>query len=464
MGNIGTAIKWTVGLAVVGGLVVGGAGLFLAPSIKKLVEARNSETGERVRVQEIEPGRLVRTVSAPGELEPRRRIQISSRIAALIVEIPYEEGDFVKAGDMVVRLDDKEYKAQLDSARARMRTEQARLDGARASYLNAVAEWERLQELFNSADISKSELDAAETKMRADEAALHAAEHNVSAAEAAVVQAEENLSYTVIRSPIDGRVTTVNAEVGEIVVTGTMNNAGTVILEIADLSEMLVKAEIDETDIAPVREGQSVRVMVNAYPDHVFEGTVELVSLQSTYSQQDRAKIYETEILLHLTDDDATLYSGLTANVDIEIEEVEGVLLAPSQAVVELRTDELADDLRNSEWVDLNKTFSRIVYVVDGSRAKARPVKIGSSDLTQTAILGGLEPGDRIIVGPWKALQSIKDGDTVRIEGEDATEPAVAVAADEADEAGGESAASGDESTAKSEGGAATAGEKQAAS
>ena len=431
MGKIGAALKWTVGLSLVGGLVVGGAGLFLAPSIKKLVEANNRETGEKVRTMHIEPGRLVRTVSAPGELEPRRRIQISSRIAALIRELPYEEGDFVKEGDFVVRLDDKEYKASLDSAKARMATEQARLEGARAAYLNAVAEWERLQALFATADISKSELDTAETRMRSEEASLNAAQHNVEGAQASVVQAEENLSYTVIRSPINGRVTTVNAEVGEIVVTGTMNNAGTVILEIADLSEMLVKAEIDETDIAPVRQGQSARVVVNAYSDQVFEGTVELVSLQSTYSQQDRARIYETEILLHLSEDDVTLYSGLTANVDIEIEQVEGILLAPSQAIVEVRTDELPDDLRNSEWVDHNKTFSRIVYVYENGRAEARAVKIGSSDLTQTAILGGLNAGEEIIVGPWKALQILEDGAAVRLDNGDPTAPEVSVAENE---------------------------------
>ena len=414
MGTLGTVIKWTAGTLVVGALTIGGLGLFMYPKMKELAQARGGEQGEAVRTLKAEAGRLVRTVSAPGDIEPRRKVSISARVSALITELPFRDGDVVQAGDVVVRLDDKDLRAALDRSEASMRSEQARFESARAEVINAVAEWERLQELLRTNDISKSEFDRAEARKRQAEANLNAAEHAIEVARASVTQARENLRYTEIVSPISGRVTLLNAEEGELVVTGTMNNAGTVILEIADLSEMLVRAQVDETDIAFVRPGQSVRVNINAYPNEMFEGTVQLVSLQSTYSQQDRAKIYETEVLLHL--DDRSLYSGLTANVDIEIETLEGVLLVPSQAVHELRTDELPDELRTSPHVTQNKTFTWAVYVVEGGRAMARPVTIGPSDLTSTAIVGGIEPGDEVIVGPWKALQRLEHKMAVRIQ------------------------------------------------
>ncbi|MFG0274788.1 MAG: efflux RND transporter periplasmic adaptor subunit [Phycisphaerales bacterium] len=414
MGTLGTAIKWTMGAVVVGGFVVVGAGVFLYPSLKKLASFEGNG-GETVRTIELVPGRLVRTVSAPGELEPRSRVSISARVAALITELPYEEGDLVKAGDVVVRLDDKDLRAQMDRAEATFRSERARFEAARAEYINAVSNWERISDLFNSEDVSKAELDQAVQRMETAEANQNAAEHSIAVAQAGVDQARENLKYATITSPIDGRVTTVNAEVGELVVTGTMNNPGTVILEVADLSDMIDRAEIDEIDIAEIEIGQPTRVSINAYPDEVFEGEVRLVSLQSAFSTQDRAKIYETEILLHL-DEGRTLLSGLTANVDIEIETLEGVLLAPSQAVQELRTDELPDEIRNDPNIDQAKTFTRVIYRVENGRALASPVRIGPSDLTTTAIEAGLAQGDQIIVGPWKMLQKLEHNMAVRPE------------------------------------------------
>jgi HlyD family secretion protein len=414
MGTLGTVLKWTAGTVIIIGAVGATAGAVLYPKIQKAMLERG-ENGELAKVIEAAPDRLVRTVSAPGELEPRTRVSISARVSALIMELPFEDGDTVKAGDLVVRLNDRDLQAQLKSTQASLHTEQARLEATRAEYINATADWERLDSLYASKDVSKAELDTATARRSAAQANLKASEHNVEGAQARVDQANENLGYTMIYSPIDGRVTTLNAEVGEIVVTGTMNNAGTVILEIADLTEMLVRAEVDETDIAEVVAGQHVRINISAFPERSYEGTVELVSLQSTFSQQDRAKIYETEILLFLPEGEV-LYSGLTANVDIEIETLEDVLTIPSQAVREMRTDELPPDLVDNPLVNNDKTFTDLVYVYEGGKAIATPVKIGSSDLSDTAILEGLHRGAKVIVGPWRLLQSIEHNKSIRLD------------------------------------------------
>jgi len=414
-------LKWFLGAALTLILILAGVGVFLGPQIKAIIDRQqNQNTGPEVRLEAAEPGRIVRSVSAPGEIEPRSKVQISARTSAQIVELPFEEGDVVAAGDVVVRLDDKDLLASLDAARARLRGEQARLDGARAAYINANLEWERVAKLFETADVPRAEVEQAEASLLSAEAQQSAAEHAVAGARADVQRAEEALRYTTIRSPINGRVTVLNAEVGEIVVTGTMNNAGTVIMEIADLSEMLVRAQVDEIDIAKVSVGQPALVYVNAYPDLPFEGEVRRIALQS---QRDTsgAKFYDAEVAVFMGERD--LYAGLSATVDIEVETAEGVILVPTQSVMNKRTEELPAELLASPHIKRDKTFTPVVFLFKEGKAMVRPVEIGFSDLTQTSVLAGLEPGEQVIAGPWAELQKLEHEKSVQRQKDPAESP-----------------------------------------
>lgn len=408
-----TFLKWFSIILVVFVIILVAAGAFLFPKIKEMQEKRaGAGGGTEVITVAVEPDRLVRTISAPGDIEPRRKVNISARVSAQIEELPFKEGDFVNQGEVIVRLEDKTLRADLASNEASLRAAEARLEGSRASHINAVADWERIDSLFKSNDVSKSELDAVEARLRMSESELSAAEQNVEIARSGVVRAQENVGYTVIKAPMNGRITRLHSEVGE-TVTGSVTNFGTVILEMADLTEMLVNAEIDESDIAPVRIGQTARVYINAFDDEVFEGTVESIALQHSYDQSDRSKYYKTEILLHL-DPDTQIFAGLTANVDVEVETLEGILKIPSQAVIDKRVDELPEDVAESDAVDLNKTFARVVYILEDGKAVETPVKIGPSDLTATAVLAGLDSGAEVIIGPWKTLQELNHKKAVR--------------------------------------------------
>lgn len=407
-----TFLKWFFIIALVFVVIVAGAGVFLYPKIKKLQESKaGGQNGAEVITVAVEPDRLVKTISAPGDVEPRRKVNISARVSAQINELPFKEGDFVKEGDVIIRLEDKTLKADLASNEASLKGTEARLEGSRASYINSLSEWERVDSLYKSKDVSKAELDSAEARLRLAESDLRAAEQNVEVAKAGVTRSREAVGYTVIKAPMNGRITRLHSEIGE-TVTGSVTNFGTVILEMADLTEMLVNAEIDESDIAPVRIGQSARVYINAFDGVVYEGTVESIALQHSIDPSDRSKYYKTEILLHL-DDEAQIFAGLTANVDVEVETLEGILKIPSQAVIDKRIDELEPDIAESEVIDKNKTFARVVYVLVEGKAIETPVKIGPSDLTATAVLAGLDPGAEVIVGPWKTLQELNHNKSV---------------------------------------------------
>jgi HlyD family secretion protein len=337
-----------------------------------------------VRIDKAQRGELIEFVSAPGEIEPRIDVAISAKVSARITELPYEEGDIVTKGNpnanppvpssVLVRLDDKDLqsrllsaeasyaaqKAQLEVERARISSQQASLVGLDASLKQSQRDLERQKGLLESQDISQAVFD--QSKLRFDELksqynstkhTLSAAElnllvmqHNLEAAGAGVTQAKEALSYTTITSPIDGVITRINAEVGEVVMFGTMNNPGTVILEVADLSTMLLVAQVDEADVGKLALGQKAKVFVQTFPDDEFEGVVDLIALTHRISTSTATKYFRTEILLK--GDVTKLFSGLTAHVDIETIKHEDVLNVPSHAVLGRPIDNLPLEIREN--------------------------------------------------------------------------------------------------------------------
>ena len=214
------------------------------------------------------------------------------------------------------------------------------------------------------------------------------------------------LSYTTITSPIDGVVTRINAEVGELVITGTMNNPGTVIMEVADLSQMLVVAQVDEADVGKLEVGQKAIIYIDAFPNREFTGVVDSIALAHDMTHT-KTKHYRTEILLDAASE--KLHCGLTAHVDIETRRHTDVLKVPTQAVLAREVDSLPLDIReNSAEVDTTKTYATVVYRYIDGKAVVTPVKIGESDLTHTIIKSGITEEDKIVVGPYKVLEDIK--------------------------------------------------------
>jgi HlyD family secretion protein len=360
-----------------------------------------------VRITHASRGDLVRTVSAPGQVEPKTKVEISAQVSARIIALPFRDNAVVKKGDVVVRLDARDLAALLDSAKAQLKSEEARLEGARASFLNAQLELNRKRELLSTRDVSPAEVDQAQAEFSRAQSNLQMVEHAIDMAKADIRRAEKNLDNTIITAPFDGVIVALNAEVGETVVVGTLNNPGSVIMEIADLSVMVLKARVDEANIAPVKEGQRARIYVNAFPDRTFTGTVELVSLKRQVDR-DGTAYFETEILVDLPEG-VLLRSGLTANADIEVETFRDVIRIPSQAVLDRPVDELPKAVTDGNPnIQPAKKFARVVYVMDGTKARPVPVTVGPSDLTHTLILGGLEPDAAVISGPFKALVNLK--------------------------------------------------------
>ncbi|MFK7884897.1 MAG: efflux RND transporter periplasmic adaptor subunit [Phycisphaerales bacterium] len=410
-------IRILIVLAVVLAVLVGGVFAVWKSPVGDQIRAKQAEgeQGELVRMEIVGTGDIVRTVSAPGSIEPRTNVQISSQVSARVLALPFREGEMVQTGDVVIRLDPQDLVAILDSAKAGLRGQEARLGGSEARLINARLEFERLRSLFETGDVTKSELDVSEANYLQAQSDKQALEHGIDQAQAQIDQAEQDLANTTIVSPIDGVITSLNAEVGETVIVGTTNNPGSVIMEIADLSDMLLRAAVDEANIAPVEVGQEATVYINAYSDREYKGSVRRIGLKRQVSS-DGTGTFEVEIALELAEGE-TLFSGLSASTDIAVERVFDAIRVPTQAVLDRRVDDLPLDIRTgNELVDTNKTFARVVYKVVDGKTIVTPVRVGASDLTGSQILEGLAEGDEIVTGPFRVLVNLKNDQAVRDE------------------------------------------------
>jgi HlyD family secretion protein len=339
------------------------------------------------------------------------------------VELPRREGDRVRTGDLLMRLDDRDLKAALQSAEARrdgeryrLEAERSRIVGSQNNLENQRAIAQRQESLFRAGDVSRQAYEDAVTRARdlesqflAQKNTIVQLEKSLAAAEAQIEQQREALRRTVVVAAIDGVVTQLNAEVGELVVVGTMNMPGTKIMTIADLSKMKLSAKVSETDIPRVAKGQPAEVRINGYKNRVFKGTVDEVALSRTV-EKDGTGFFKTAILLDL--DGEQIFSGLGGNVDISIARHSG-LNVPSQAVVERRVEGLPESQRSSPLIPAGKKLASVVFRVVDGKAVATVVGTGASNLTNTVIADGVKAGELVVTGPYKALERLKDGEAV---------------------------------------------------
>jgi len=310
--------------------------------------------------------------------------------------------------------------AQFEVEKAKIASQGANLVGLAASLKQAERDLKRQKGLLESQDISqatfdqtqlkvdelKAQYEAAKRTLEAAELNLVVLQHNLEAADAEITRAREALSCTTITSPINGVVTRIIIEAGELVIPGTMNNPGTLIMEVADISQMLFVAQVDEADVGKLEVGQKTTIHVDAFPDDELRGVVDSIALAYDMSYT-MTKYFRTEILLEAAEE--KLHWGLTAHVDIETRKHTDVLKVPTQAVLGREVDSLALEIReNSPEVDTAKTYATVVYRYVDGKAVVTPVKIGQSDLTHTIIKSGITEEDKIVVGPYKVLESLE--------------------------------------------------------
>ncbi len=424
MGSVSRRRIW------IGILLVALTAVFIIVSLTRSHRAK----GVEVRAEPVRLERIESWVRAPGTVMPVVSLQISSNVTGRISELAVAEGARVRRGDLLLRLDDERYRSTLQGARALVDAARADLDLAEAQRDRSRRHLRRQEELSRDSLVSEETLEGAQTSARIDEARVAVAREELRRREAVLAEAGKDLAETVFRAPIDGIVTALNVEEGENVITGTMNNPGTVILTLADLDNMKVEAEVDETDVVAVESGQSARIMVDAMEASTLEGRVTSVGMSGRRgSQAVQQQVRSFEVHVRILDPPRHLRPGMSADVDILTGARDDALVVPIQALTahprrvtegwaSLR--EKGDSGHNVERTaaeDDTLTASEQADLVEGlflfreGEAVFVPVTLGLRGDTMIEVEGRIEPGDKVITGPYRELRRLKDAAPVRV-------------------------------------------------
>jgi HlyD family secretion protein len=373
--------------------------------------------GVPVTVEKVEKGKIISIVTANGKVEARTKVNISADVMGKILKIPVVEGQRVEQGQLLVEID----RAQVEAQVAQMR---AALTSAKFDRQQAAIEFEREERLLKLNLVSQAEYDLARTTLDRATAAVRQCEANLD-------QSLNQLGKYTILSPMAGTITQLNSKVGENVIVGTMNNPGTVIMVISGLAEIVVKAEVDETDIASVALGQKVEIALDAFPDKKFQGTVTEIGNAAKTSGVGQQEVTNFEVTVLITDKIPGIKPGMNATVDVTTNTRESTLKVPIQAVVMRNPAEKSND-KKSPAQDIRepgedaeaRTAARKspkdeeevdgVFLVEAGTAKFVPVKTGISDQQTIEILDGLKEGQTIVTGSYKTLRSLKSGQKIK--------------------------------------------------
>ena len=407
---------------VIGGIVVAIIALI---ALKKSGTIGSKNKGTEVEIAKIDSRTVVETVSGTGKIQPEIEVKISSEVSGEIISLPIKEGQTVRKGDLLIKINPKIYTSGLSRSQAGLSNTKAGLSQADATFREAKSSYDRNKKLFEKGIISKSEWDRAIATYESSQAAKQAAYYNVESASASVNEAKDNLGRTSIYAPVDGTISKLAVELGETVL-GTQQMAGTEMMRVADLSNMEVEVDVNENDIVKIAIGDSAKVEVDAYLKKEFKGIVTSISNSASATlSADQVTNFKVKVRI-LKESYADLlvgkpakYSpfrpGMTATVDIITTRKENVVAVPISAVV-MRTDTTSsrkklldaksnpDDENSDAPVVKNEKRYECVFVKVDNKVKLRIISTGIQDDTYIEVLSGLKSGETIVTGPYTTV------------------------------------------------------------
>lgn len=411
-----------------------------------VVLSKSGAIGKRNEGKEVETAAasemtIVETVSATGKIQPEIEVKISSEVSGEIIALPVKEGQVVKKGDLLVRINPDLYTSGFNRTVAGLSQTKAGMSQADAQFREAKANYDRNKTLFDKGIISRSDWEKTVSAYEVAQANKQAAYYNVQSASATVNEARDNLGRTTIYSPADGTISSLGVELGERVL-GTQQMTGTEILRVANLDNMEVEVDVNENDIVKVSVGDSANVEVDAFPKKQFKGLVTSISNSANANlTADQVTNFKVKVRIlkasyqDLLKGKPATYSpfrpGMTATVDIITKRRANVIAVPISAVV-MKSDTTSgsrerrstapenDGVSDEKQVVKKDKKMECVFVKSGNKAKLRVITTGIQDDTNIEVLTGLKKGDTVIVGPYTTVsKDLKPGDAVTVKGND---------------------------------------------
>jgi len=394
---------------IIGGLAVVliGGGYYLS------YQKKHAPT--EVSVAKVALEDVVAKVTANGKIQAEKKVDLAALVMGQIVNLAVREGDPVKTGDFLLQIDKTHAAAEEAGSAAALSASQSQLDSARAALEQAQGDFTRAQDNYNSGIIAAADFQHAQAALDTARAAYQTAVHQIEQSRALLNASRDDLSKTTVRSPIDGIITTLRIKAGEVTVVGTMNNPGTQLMTISDMSTVQAVLMVDETDTPSIALGQKAVLTMDSYPDRRFDGVVteigsspiakddvELVGLITT------SDAINFKVRVKLLDPPPSIRPGFSVTADIITGTRSKVLAIPLAAVV----------IRDSPKGDRDATgrlkTEQGVYTVESGKVRFLQVKTGLTGELKVEVTDGLKPGVEVVTGPFKTLRTIKEGDRIK--------------------------------------------------
>ena len=411
------------------------------------------DKGLTVTTDQIKTRDLEAIVSASGKIQPKRLVNIAAETPGRVVNLAVQEGDRIHKGQFLLQIDPKSLSTRVDSGTASLQANVLTLDQMRQSIETARVQSDqatqnlaRQRNLWAQQLTTREALDKTENDLKTAQSALQEREKQMKPQESRIAQeratlesARYDLSKVRIESPIDGIVTRRNIQEGETAVIGTMNNAGTVLLQLADMGVIQAEVEVDETNIPNVQLGQKAKITIDALPDRTFKGHVSEIGNSPIQATAAAAGTQATNFKVVVILDEVVpeVRPGFTCTADITTATRKDVISVPipavavreliydtsGQVVKEPKTDkkrraaEPAATTANTE-LKPGQTRKEVegVFAVRDGRAEFQPIKMGVAGDKYFEVLSGLTAGDQVITGPYNSVRGMADGDLVKID------------------------------------------------
>jgi HlyD family secretion protein len=368
--------------------------------------------GTEVEVAAAEIRTVSSRVKATGEITPEKRVDISAKVVGEIINLPVVEGQEVKAGQLLLEIERELYEAASNQARAALRQTEVSVRRQEVQLANAELNLRRTLELIDDGLVSQEALDAAQLAVDTAEVEVEAQRHAVEQFQSALQRSQDDLARTTIRSPMNGTIIQLNAEQGETVVPGSTNLPGSVIMTVADMSVLLAEVEVSEVDVINIALGQEAEVTVDALgTEPQFGHVVEIATSGRKDPSQGTIRF---AVKVALDNPDSSLRPAMTAKVDILTATSENAVTVPVQAVVKRRLDENDEELKGAKAKGVDEVD--VVYMIKDGKATIQRVVMGVSDVLSVEITDGLSEGDEVVIGPYRTLKNMKQGDAIKVE------------------------------------------------
>ncbi len=395
-----------------------------------IVKSKNGN-GVQVRLEPVKTRDLVAIVSASGWIRPHKKVDVQADIMGRIVALNVREGDPVQKGQVLLRIDPTAYEASVARARAMVSEALARQAQAKANLIQAQRGADRAHSLATQGEnlISRQAVEDAETQLQVMSELFKAAQYGVQQSKEALNQEADRLNKTVIRAPMTGVVTRLEVEEGETAIVGTMNNPGSLLLTVADLSAMEAVIRVDETDVPELKLGDSASVEIDAFPKQKFVGRVTEISHSSTSNPEQQSQVggasqqsVDYEIVIQLDNPPATLRSDLSATAEVVTATRKSVLSIPIIALTVREKGNVkalpAEDKRAKaagEAAERDKAEDQEgVFISKDGKAHFVQVKTGITGREHFEVVSGLTAKDTVVAGPYDAIRGLEEGKQLR--------------------------------------------------